>query len=86
MPGCVYDPRWLPCATAQGTVSALAFTLSRRSPSFTGELSAEQYRHIFRHARGRYGTTLDYARQTLDSLRAHGIEDHALCRLLGHAA
>ena len=45
---------------------ALAFTLSRRSPSFTGELAPEQYRHIFRHASGRYGTTLDHARRTLD--------------------
>ena len=31
---------------------------------------------------GRYGTTLDYARQTFDGLRAHGIHDRALGRLL----
>ncbi len=34
MPGDVYDPRWLNCATPQGKVSALAFTLSKRSPSY----------------------------------------------------
>lgn len=85
MPSGVYDPRWLPCATPHGPVQALAFTLSRRSPSFTGELAPEQYRHIFRHASGRYGTTLDYARQTLDTLRAHGIHDRRLGALLALA-
>lgn len=85
MPSGVYDARWLPCATPHGRVPALAFTLSRRSPSFTGELTPEQYRHIFHHARGRYGTTLDYARQTYDSLRAHGVHDRRLGGLLAHA-
>lgn len=82
MPNPVYDPQWLPCRTAQGVVPALAFTLSRRSPNHTGPLSDAQYREIFQHARGRYGSTLDYARQTLEGLRAHGIEDRALARLL----
>ncbi|MDO5290182.1 MAG: gamma-glutamylcyclotransferase [Pseudomonadota bacterium] len=85
MPSAVYDPRWLRCATPQGTVWALAFTLSRRSPSFAGELTAAQYRDIFRHARGRYGSTLDYARQTHESLRAHGVHDRRLQALLCHA-
>lgn len=82
MPNPVYDPRWLPCQTAQGMVPALAFTLSRRSPNFTGPLSDERYRDIFNHSVGRYGSTVDYARQTLHSLQAHGIEDRALARLL----
>ncbi len=82
MPNPVYDPKWLLCHTPQGPVRALAFTLSRRSPSYTGPLTEAQYREIFAHARGRYGTTLDYARQTLHGLRRHGIEDHALARLL----
>lgn len=81
----VYDPRWLACQSAQGPVKALAFTLSRQSANFTGELPHAQYRHIFSHATGRYGTTLDYARQTLDSLKQHGIQDAALQRLLAHA-
>ncbi|MEZ5608676.1 MAG: gamma-glutamylcyclotransferase [Burkholderiaceae bacterium] len=85
MPSAVYDPRWLPCATPHGPVQALAFTLSRRSPSYTGALAPEQYRDIFRHARGRYGSTLDYARQTLASLHAHGVQDPGLSRLLRYA-
>ena len=82
MPNPVYDPKWLLCQTAQGPVRALAFTLSARSPNHTGPLSDERYRDIFAHSCGRYGTTLDYARQTLHGLRAHGIEDRSLAHLL----
>lgn len=83
MPLAVYDPRWLRCVTPHGPVPALAFTLSRRSPSYTGTLSPQQYRQIFAQARGRYGTTHDYARQTFASLQAHGIHDRKLEMLLG---
>jgi cation transport protein ChaC len=85
MPMDVYTPVWLPCQTPQGPVQALAFTLPRSSPSFTGRLTPETYRHIFKNACGRFGTTLDYAQQTYDSLRAHGIDDRALAALLRHA-
>ena len=78
----VYDPRWLPCVTAQGTVSALAFTLSRSSPNFTRLLSDDDYRRVFAQSCGRFGTTLDYAQQTFDGLKRHQIHDKALARLL----
>lgn len=82
MPGGVYDPKWLRCRTAQGDIKALAFTLSRRSPSHAGVLSEDHYRQIFSSACGRYGTTHDYARLTYDKLRLLGIDDQALGRLL----
>lgn len=82
MPTGVYDPRWLDCATPGGRVRALAFTLSRRSPNFTGELSDARYRQIFQTATGRYGTSLDYARQTWLELQRHAIHDRALARLV----
>ncbi|MBA2673035.1 gamma-glutamylcyclotransferase [Ramlibacter sp.] len=78
----VYDPKWLTCHTAQGPVSALAFTLSRKSPNHTGELSEEQYRAIFAEATGIYGTTLDYADRTLEELKRLNIRDRRLERLL----
>lgn len=86
MPTGVYDPRWLDCITPGGTVRALAFTLSRRSPNFTGELTEARYREIFSTATGRFGTSLDYAAQTLLELRQHGIHDAALARLVRLAA
>jgi len=82
MPTGVYDPRWLDCITPHARVRALAFTLSRHSPNFTGELSDERYRQIFASAAGRYGSSLEYARQTLAELRRHAIHDAALARLI----
>ena len=82
MPNPVYDPKWLPCDTPQGPVTALSFTLSRRSPNYTGLLSDERYREIFAHSRGRYGTTLDYTRKTCEHLRELGIYDAELERLI----
>jgi len=78
----VYDPRWLRCHTPQGSVSALAFTLSRRSPSHTGNLSEADYRRIFSQSCGKFGTTLDYVRQTHEGLLKLGIHDRSLARLL----
>ena len=82
MPTPVYDPRWLPCQTPGGKVQALTFTLSRHSPSHTGALPAHEYQRIFRQAEGRYGSTRDYAHDTYEGLRAVGIHDRALGRLL----
>ncbi len=82
MPTGVYDPRWLDCVTPHGKVNALAFTLSRRSPNFTGDLDDARLRAIFASATGRYGTSIDYARQTLLELRRHQIHDAALARLV----
>lgn len=81
----VYDPRWLPCHTAQGEVKALAFTLSRRSPSHTGQLSEDDYRRIFRQACGKYGSTLEYVRRTHEQLLHLGIHDRSLSHLLSLA-
>ena len=78
----VYDPKWLACQTAQGPVRALAFTLSRKSPSHTGVLTPEEYRRIFMEASGIYGTTYEYAHRTLEELRRHDIQDRGLEKLL----
>ncbi len=78
----VYDPRWLQAQTAEGPVPALAFTLSRRSPQWTGPIPDPQMLDILRHARGRFGTTLDYLLQTAGALREHGVHDREIERLV----
>lgn len=85
MPTGVYDPRWLNCRTDRGDVRALAFTLSRRSPNFTGRLDDAELLEILRHASGRYGTTLDYMLRTARALDEHGMLDRELDRLVGLA-
>ncbi|HEV7915741.1 MAG TPA: gamma-glutamylcyclotransferase [Albitalea sp.] len=82
MPTGVYDPRWLPCRTPQGTVQALAFTLSRTSPSYVGRLPDDHLVDVLRTACGRYGTTLDYLVGTAASLRGCGIRDREIERLV----
>lgn len=81
----VYDARWLPCHTGSGPVRALAFTLDRASPNYTGPLSDETMLTILRGARGRYGTTLDYLLQTARSLHDRGISDREINRLVALA-
>ena len=85
MPTGVYDPKWLPCRTAQGPVDALAFTLSRRSPSYTGRLANEEMLDILRTACGRYGTTLEYLVETAVSLARCGVHDREIERLVALA-
>jgi cation transport protein ChaC len=78
----VYDPRWLGCKTTQGQVTALAFTLSRQSPSHTGTLTEADYRRIFSESCGKFGTTLEYLQKTHEQLLQLGIHDRSLSRLL----
>ena len=86
MPTGVYDPRWLPCRTAKGVVPALAFTLSRRSEACLERLADGPLLHILQHARGRYGTTLDYLADTARALHQHGVRDREIERLMKLAA
>jgi len=85
MPTGVYDARLLPCRTQHGTVVALAFTLCRRSPACLPRLEDEQLLHIFRHARGRYGSTLDYLAETARALADRGVRDREIERLMNLA-
>ena len=50
-----------------------------------GDLADDRLLHILRHARGRYGTTLDYLTRAVTCLREHGIHDRALERQLALA-
>jgi glutathione-specific gamma-glutamylcyclotransferase len=80
MPTGVYDPRLLLCQTQQGPVRALAFTLSRCSEACLPPLPDAQLLQVLRHAKGRYGSTLDYLLQTAASLREHGVHDREIER------
>jgi cation transport protein ChaC len=85
MPNSVYDPKWLACRTAQGEVTALAFTLSRSSPNYTGPMDDAHLLQVLRRASGRYGTTLAYLLETAHCLRSHGIHDKKIERLVALA-
>lgn len=80
MPTGVYDARVLPCRTAAGTVTALAFTLPRSSPACLHRLSDGELLETLRHAQGRYGSTLDYLVQTAQALHQEGVRDREIER------
>lgn len=82
----VYDPRFVRAHTPLGEVTALAFTLSRRSPACLAHLDDGQMLHILRHSCGRYGTTLEYLVETARALRQHGVHDREVERLVKLAA
>jgi cation transport protein ChaC len=81
----VYDARLLPCRTPQGRVLALAFTLSKRSQECLPRLPETEMLHILRHARGHYGSTLDYLAHTAHALRERGLRDREIERLMALA-
>lgn len=85
MPNSVYDPRWLTCQTADGEVTALGFTLRRDSPNYTGPVDDKRLLQVLRHASGRYGTTLAYVLETAQALRAAGIPDPQIERVVALA-
>ena len=80
MPTGVYDARVLLCRTAAGTVPALAFTLPRSSPGCLHRLSDPELLHVLRHARGRYGSTLEYLVETAHALQREGVRDREIER------
>ena len=85
MPNGTYDPRLLRAATPASDVPALAFTLSRSSPAWLPPLPDAQLVHILRHARGRYGSTLEYLTETARALAAHGVHDAEVRRMVAVA-
>lgn len=85
MPTGVYDARLVPCRTAAGPVLALAFTLARASPACLPRLADAEMLDILRHARGRYGTTLEYLAETAAALRERGVRDREVERLMALA-
>ena len=85
MPTGVYDARLMPCQTSAGPVLALGFTLARSNPACLPRLADAEMLHILRHARGRYGTTLEYLAETAVALRERGVHDSEIERLMALA-
>jgi cation transport protein ChaC len=90
MPTGVYDARWLRCRTVGSDhhvheAQALAFTLDRRSPNYTGPIGDEEMIAILGQACGRYGSTLDYLLDTARSLEECCIRDREIERLVALA-
>src|SRR5262249_7434624 len=63
-----YVPTWVNTATAEGRVRAVAFTINRRHPRYSGLLSERQIVEAIALAEGRLGTNRDYLLNTVQHL------------------
>ncbi len=66
------------------TVSALCFFANRRHPQYTGPLTLERQGFLVRRSRGSSGRNIDYVVSTVEHLRALGVHDAPLERLMTH--
>ena len=72
-----YLPRWLPCDTEGGMVSALAFVIDQAGIGYVPRLPEDDVVRIILRASGTYGPCIDYVLQTAEALKACGIcDDH----------
>jgi glutathione-specific gamma-glutamylcyclotransferase len=78
MLGGAYHPHWVTVRTAGGPKAAIAFTIDRNHPRYTGPLEAETIAQIIAKASGWLGPCSDYIVKTATSLTALGIHDRAL--------
>ena len=82
-----YAPRWLRCRLVDGTLeAALAFVVRQDASNYAGKLSEPDILEVFRRGScGRFGTSLEYLVNTVQSLHEHGLRDPHLERLVRHA-
>jgi glutathione-specific gamma-glutamylcyclotransferase len=86
MPRRVYEPRLIPVRLASGKeVRALAFVADPAHPAYVRELDLHGRARLVAQGIGIRGPCVDYIRNTLDHMRAVGVRDPHLERIL-HAA
>lgn len=81
MIGGTYLPRWVNADVDNRRVRAIAFTVNRSKPGYTGRMSDEQIIAVAARAVGHYGSCADYLTQTAHSLEMQGLTDRRLSRL-----
>jgi cation transport protein ChaC len=62
-------------------IDALSYIVRREHRSYTGKLERDALLSLIRQGQGNAGTCSDYVLNTLQTLEAHGIHDHALAWL-----
>lgn len=77
-----YQPRLLPVQTDSGSVTALAFTVSRGHNQYCGRLCLESIADRIVKAEGDRGRNIEYLANTVEHLRELGIQDALLESLL----
>ena len=82
-----YAARWLSARRLDGagSVRALSFVVVPQGQNYCGHLDEQALLEILSHARGIYGSSLEYLQRTVAALHADGLRDPHLERLLQRA-
>jgi cation transport protein ChaC len=81
----VYNPAWRRAETKDGPVSAITFVVDRAHQQYAGRLDHDAMVALILQGRGNRGPCLDYLANTVHHLRALGLKDRGLERLLKEA-
>ena len=85
----VYRPRWCPVETTNGaskqSVMAYLFVADPTHSQYTGKMSDEDVVRTIRQGHGKAGACIDYLSNTHEHLKALGINDRNLGRLIKKA-
>ena len=78
----IYRPAWLEAHAAGEAVTVLAFVADPTHPQYADGLSLDEQARYIATAAGELGSCHEYLASTVAALRAHGIRDRGLERLL----
>ncbi len=81
-----YEARWVNAIAGGQSVRALAFVINRKGWQYAGKLPEDEVVEVLAHARGRLGSAAEYLFQTVDCLRANGVQDAPLFALAERVA
>lgn len=79
-----YLARRLDAESERGDIEVLAFVANHDHPRFTGDLSESEIAERIAFSRGPSGSGVEYLRNTIASLAAHGLDDAGLERIRLH--
>jgi cation transport protein ChaC len=81
-----YEARWVNTVAGGQPVRALAFVVDRRGLQYAGKLPTDEVVSVLARASGRLGSAAEYLFQTVDCLRANGVQDAPLFALAERVA
>jgi len=82
----VYRPSWRKAQTAEGAVRAITFVVDRAHRQYAGRLDHDDVVQLILQGRGNRGPCMEYLENTVHHLRALGLSDRGLERLLKEAS
>lgn len=74
-------PRWIEISTPEGRLKALAFVATPGGPAYAGRLPLPDVAGVLARAAGHWGSSAQYAFNTIVKLEEHGIRDRNLWQL-----